>query len=86
MPHTIVLRKVGGSIMLALPPALLDLVELGPGQPVAVSVSGRQIIVEPQPRPRYKLADLLSRCDPNAPLSEEAREWFEAGPAGNELI
>ena len=36
--HTTVLRKVGGSIMLAVPPALLDILDLRPGAKVGVAV------------------------------------------------
>jgi antitoxin ChpS len=86
MSHTVVLRKVGGSIMLALPPALLDLVELTAGQQVDVSVEEGRILVEPRQRPRYTLAELLSRCDSNAPRSEEDRKWLESPAVGAELL
>jgi len=84
--HTVVLRKVGGSVMLALPPALLDMVELAAGQQVEVSVNEGRIVVQSRRRPRYTLAELLSRCDRRAPLSDEDREWLEAPPAGAELL
>jgi antitoxin ChpS len=86
MAHTAVLRKVGGSVMLALPPALLDLAELSAGQQVAVSVEEGRIVVEARSRPRYTLAELLSHCDPDAPLSDEDREWLESPPRGAELL
>lgn len=86
MSHAVVLRKVGGSVMLALPPPLLELVELAAGQQVDVSVEEGRILVEPRRRPRYTLAELLSRCDPAAPFAEEDREWLEAPPAGSELL
>jgi antitoxin ChpS len=86
MSHTVVLRKVGGSVMLALPPALLDLVEVAAGQQVDVSVEEGRIVVEPRRRPRYTLAELLSRCDPDAPRSDEDSEWLEARPTGAELL
>jgi antitoxin ChpS len=82
----VVLRKVGGSIMLALPPALLDMVELAAGQQVDVSVEEGRILVEPRRRPRYTLAELLSRCDPAAPRPDEERDWLQAPPAGAELL
>ena len=86
MAHTVVLRKVGGSVMLALPPALLDLIELRAGQQVAVSVQRGRIVVESRPRPRYTMAELLSRCDPSAPIASADREWLESPPVGNELL
>jgi antitoxin component of MazEF toxin-antitoxin module len=36
--HTTNLRKVGGSIMLAVPPALLDILHLRPGAKVGIAV------------------------------------------------
>ena len=86
MSHTVVLRKVGGSVMLALPPALLAVAELAAGQPVDVSVQDGRIVVEPRQRPRYTLAELLSRCNRRAPRDDEQREWLEAPPAGAELL
>jgi len=72
--------------MLALPPALLEMVEIAAGQQVDVSVDEGRIVVEPRRRPRYTLAELLSRCDPNAPRSDEDHEWLEAPPTGAELL
>ena len=84
--HTTNLRKVGGSIMLAVPPALLDLLHLRPGAKVGLAVQNGRLIVEPQQRPRYTLAELLAQCDPKAPRSREDREWFDDKPAGGEII
>jgi antitoxin ChpS len=36
--HTASLRKVGGSVMLAVPPALLDILRLQPGAKVGITV------------------------------------------------
>jgi antitoxin ChpS len=66
--------------------ALLDMVEIAAGQPVEVSVEEGRIVVEPRRRPRYTLAELLSRCDPDAPLSDKDREWLEAPSTGAELL
>ena len=86
MPYTVVLRKVGGSVMLALPPAVLDMIDLVAGQRVAVSIADGKIVVEPGGRPRYTLAELLGRCDPAAPRPQEDREWLDDPPAGAELL
>jgi antitoxin ChpS len=84
--HTTNLRKVGGSIMLAVPPALLDILHLRPGAKVGLAVRGGRLVVEPQQRPRYTLDELLAQCNPKAPRSKEEREWFTDNPAGGELI
>lgn len=84
--YTISLRKVGGSVMLAVPPALLELLGLHPGAKVGVAVQGGQLIVEPQQRPRYTLGELLAQCNPKARRSKEEREWLAGKPAGRELV
>ena len=83
--HTTNLRKVGGSIMLAVPPALLDLLELGVGAKVDVAVENGRLIVEPRKRPRYSLDELLAQCDEAAPSAED-RAWIDSKPVGNELL
>jgi antitoxin ChpS len=84
--HTTSLRKVGGSIMLAVPPALLDILRLRPGAKVAIGVESGRLVVEPQQRRRYTLDELLAQCDPKAPRSREEREWLDSKPVGGELI
>ncbi|HET9405736.1 MAG TPA: hypothetical protein VFO39_00720 [Candidatus Sulfotelmatobacter sp.] len=84
--HTTNLRKVGGSVMLAVPPALLDLLRLQAGAKVGLAVHSGRLVVDPQPRPRYTLSELLRQCNPKGRRSKEEREWLEAKPRGGELI
>ena len=49
--HTTKLRKIGGSIMLAVLPAILEILRLKTGTTVGVSVSGNRLVVEEQPQP-----------------------------------
>jgi antitoxin ChpS len=84
--HATNLRKVGGSVMLAVPPALLDVLDLRAGARVGLSVRSGRLVVEPQHRPRYTLDELLAQCDPKAPRSKEDCEWLDTGPVGSELI
>ncbi len=86
MSHNAVLRKVGGSVMLAIPPALLEEFKLAAGRHVAISVESGRLVVEPEARPRYKLEELLAQCDTSAPLSAEDREWLDAPLVGDELL
>ncbi len=55
------LRKVGGSVMLTVPPALLDVLRLQPGAKVGIAIEDGRLVVEPQPRRRYTLAELLAQ-------------------------
>jgi antitoxin ChpS len=86
--HTTTLREVGGSIMLAVPTALLDQLQLKAGETVVVEVEDGRLIVEPdsKPRPRYTLAELLDASDYSQPQPPEEREWVDAGAVGSELL
>lgn len=84
--HTTNLRKVGGSIMLAVPPAVLEMLNLQPGAKVGIAVQSGRLVVEPQPRRRYTLDELLAQCNPKAPRSREERQWLNDKPLGSELI
>ena len=72
--------------MLAVPPALLDILRLRPGAKVGIAVEGGRLVVEPQQRPRYTLDELLAQCDRKAALTKADREWLDNRPAGAELI
>ena len=84
--HTTNLRKVGGSVMLAVPPALLDVLQLTAGAKVGLAVDNGRLVVEPKARPRYTLDELLAQCDPAADVAAEDQEWLDAKPIGNELL
>jgi antitoxin ChpS len=84
--HTTNLRKVGGSVMLAVPPALLDILHLQPGAKVGIAVESGRLVVEPQQRRRYTLNELLAQCDPKARRPKQEREWLDGKPVGGELI
>lgn len=84
--HTTHLRKVGGSVMLAVPPALLDILQLQPGAKVGVAIESGRLVVEPRPRRRYTLNELLAQCDPKARRARVEKEWLDTKPVGGELI
>lgn len=84
--HTTTLRKVGGSIMLAVPPALLDVLHLSAGSTVGIAIDNGRLVIEPKRRPHYTLEELLAQCDPSAELTTEDREWLDAPAVGNELL
>lgn len=79
------LRKVGGSIMLAVPPAILDMLHLKAGATVGLIVDGDHLVVAPKIKPRYTMDDLLAKCNPNAPISAEDQSWFDIPAVGSEL-
>ncbi len=84
--HITNLRKVGGSVMLAVPPALLDLLQLGPGAKVGLSVESGRLVVESPARPRYQLAELLAQCEPKGNRGKAERDWVAGQSQGRELL
>ena len=83
--HTTHLRKVGGSVMLAVPRAVLDVLGLRPGAKVGIAIERGRLVVEPPKRPRYTRTNCSPSATPGTPHEEE-REWFDNQPAGRELI
>lgn len=77
------LRKVGGSVMLTVPPALLKKLGLDAGQTVSLDVQDGKLLVEPKQKPSYKLADLLSE---HQALDIEQDAWDDMKPVGREEI
>jgi antitoxin ChpS len=85
MTATARLRKVGGSTMVAIPPAILDALELGAESLVELSVDDGALTVRPS-RPRYRLADLLAEAGGTAETADAGEAWTTSGPVGDELI
>lgn len=84
--HTTYLRKVGGSVVLTVPPALLDVLDLRAGAKVDIGIQEGRLTVVPRTRPCYTLDELLAQCDETAPADDGDRAWLEAKPVGNELL
>jgi antitoxin ChpS len=80
------LRKVEGSVMLTIPPALMGVLQLRPGAEVDIAIDSRRLVVAPQHRPRYTLDELLAECRPTARRRKQDREWLDGGPVGAELL
>jgi antitoxin ChpS len=84
--HTTNLRKVGGSVMVSIPPAVLDLLHLKAGSTVGLEVDGGRLVIDPMPQPHYTLEELLAASDYSEPLSDEDRAWVDAPAAGREIL
>jgi len=80
------LRKVGGSVMLAVPPAILDILHLQIGATVGIAIEGERLVIQAQNRPKYTLEELLAQCDETIEISTEEREWLDMKPVGAELL
>ena len=84
--HTTNLRKVGGSVMLAVPRAVLDVLGLRPGAKLGIAIERDRLVLELPKRARYTLDELLAQCDSKARRTKEDREWLDNQPVGRELI
>lgn len=82
---TATLRSVGGSVVIAIPKRILELVHLQSGSQVDIDVQDGRLIVEPKKKPRYTLTELMAQCDLSQPLSNEDREWLDAPAVGAEF-
>jgi len=84
--HTTSLRKVGGSVMLAVPPAVLEILGLQPGEKVGLAIQSGRLVIEPRPRPRYTLNELLAKCSRKMRPGKQDRQWISDKSVGRELL
>ena len=80
------LRKVGGSLMMALPRPLLEQLKMSEGSQVGVFIEGDHLVVKPWRKPRYTLDELLSQCDMGAKKTREDNEWLNDAAVGKEVL
>ena len=83
--HRTQLRKVGGSVMLTVPPAILDQLQLKAGSAIGLAVDGDRLILQPQ-KHRYTLAELLDEADFPKKRSKKDALWGNAPAVGRELL
>jgi antitoxin ChpS len=84
--HHSSLKKVGGSVMLTIPRAFLDQLQLEAGARVEMAVDGGRLVVGPASRPRYTLAELLAASDYAGAPTDDDRAWADAPRVGRELL
>ncbi len=77
------LRKVGGSIMLAVPPSILQVLGLATDAQVNLQVKDGKLVIEPKQKPEYSLSQLLQEQQ-QAGLVDDP--WLDIKPAGRELL
>lgn len=81
---TATLRTVGGSVVMAIPKRLLELVHLHAGAQVSIDIQHGNLIVAPLKKKPYTLAELLAQCDGARPVSDEETQWLDAPAVGLE--
>ena len=53
---------------------------------IGLPIEQRPLVVEPKPRPRYTMPELLAASDYSQPQSAAEREWIDAPAVGSELL
>lgn len=82
----VTLRKLGGSVVMAVPVQILTMLHIGAGSHVNVNVVDGKLVIEPRVKPHFTLAELLAQCsDENMALTDEDREWLDTRPVGKEM-
>ena len=83
---TTTLRTAGGSVVMAIPKRILELVNLQSGSMVDIEVKDGHLVIEPIKKPHYKLADLLAQCDFSIPIGTDEQAWLDAPDVGLEAV
>jgi antitoxin ChpS len=86
MSHAARLRRVGGSVMVAIPKPILEALDLKPDASVGLSIKAGRLVVDPKKRRRYSLDELLAQSRRPARRSRDEREWVAGPPVGRELL
>lgn len=88
---SVTLRNLGGSVVMAVPKKILNLMRLDAGSKVELNVEMGSLIMspsaEPRRRPSYSLAELLKQCRAaDLKLKSSDRRWLRGGPMGREML
>ncbi|PHM74760.1 AbrB/MazE/SpoVT family DNA-binding domain-containing protein [Xenorhabdus kozodoii] len=80
----ITIKKWGNSAGVILPATLLAQLKLNIGQDIEATVSNDQIVLK-KVRKKYRLDDLIAKCDPTASPEGSSDIWPEDPPVGHEV-
>ena len=80
----VVLKKMGNSTALVMPPPVLKDLGIGVGQRMSLSttIDGKIVLA---PKRKYTRADLIAQCNLKAPPPADMAEWDAAPPVGREV-
>jgi antitoxin ChpS len=81
----VVLKKMGNSTALVMPPPVLKDLGIGVGHHMTLDTTADGKIVL-TPKRKYTLADMISQCDLTAPAPADLSLWAVARPVGQEVL
>jgi len=79
----VVLKKMGNSTALIVPPPVLRDLGLSAGHTLSLETTADCRIVL-TPKPKYTLAEMIAQCDPAAPPPADLVDWDSMKPEGGE--
>lgn len=78
-----ILRDIGNSKGFVVPVQLLKELDIKVGDRLEIIIEGGNLVITPKTtRPKYKLADLLSKCDESVLIPQDFLEWNHNLQAG----
>ena len=81
----VVLKKMGNSTALVMPPPVLKDLGIGVGQHLSPhSTADGKIVLTP--KRKLNLADMIAQCDLKAPPPADLALWDVAKPGGGEVL
>lgn len=81
----VVLKKMGNSTALVMPPPVLRDLGIGVGQHLTLDTTADGKIVL-TPKRKYILADMIAQCDLKAAPPADLELWNLARPVGQEVL
>ena len=80
----VVLKKMGNSTALVMPPPVLKDLGIAAGQALSLEKTPDGGILL-KPKRRFTLAEMIAQCDLSAPPPADMALWESARPAGQEV-
>ena len=83
---TIAIRRSGGANIVSLPKTVLEMMHLGVGSTLSLSVEEGKIVLTPKIN-EMTLEELLEGCTRETfAMTDEEQEWHDMKPVGREII
>lgn len=81
----VVLKKMGNSTALVMPPPVLRDLGIGVGQHLTLDTTkdGKIVLT---PKRKFVLADMIAKCDLKAPPPADLAPWDATRPVGQEVL
>lgn len=80
----VVLKKMGNSTALVVPPPVLRDLGIAAGQRMTLDTVDGKIVLAP--KRKHTLAELIAQCDPKAAPPADLAQWDAARPVGQEVL